>query len=306
MNKSIIIIYHYVQQPSQAPRMKGLLVSEFDEQIQLLLKNNYKIVTLGEFLGFYKRGLKDSEKYGVLTFDDGLKGHAANAIPVLKKYGVGGTFFVMTKPLQEVWMTPAHQLHFVLATSPIEEIKQALSGWLLENGGEVSSDVAEDLLERAKKFYLWDNSETAYIKYLLNMHLKEPSRSIAIRHLFDVLVGNLEEKAAQFYLNAEDLKQMRSSGMEIGSHTDSHRWLASLPPAEQEQEISLSENILEGILGEKIGLFSYPYGTSDSFSDITVKLLKNHQYHAAVTTDQDYAANSPHIFSLNRIDTNEI
>src|SRR3989344_6548106 len=306
MNKSIIIIYHYVQQPSQAPRMKGLLVSEFDEQIQLLLKNNYKIVTLGEFLEFYKRGLKDSEKFAVLTFDDGLKDHAANAVPVLQKYGLGGTFFVMTKPLQEVWMTPAHQLHFVLASSLIEEIERECNEWFRKNGEEVVGDIKEELLERAKKFYPWDNPKTAYIKYLLNMHLKEPSRSIAIRHLFDVLVGDLEGKAAQFYLNVEDLKQMRSSGMEIGSHTDSHRWLASLPPAEQEQEISLSENILEGILGEKIGLFSYPYGTSDSFSSTTIKLLKDHQYRAAVTTDQDYAANSPHIFSLNKIDTNEI
>ena len=42
--------------------MKGLLVSDFEAQIQLLLGNDYKIVALGDFVELYKKGLNDSEK----------------------------------------------------------------------------------------------------------------------------------------------------------------------------------------------------------------------------------------------------
>ena len=286
--------------------MKGLLVSDFEAQIQLLLGNDYKIVALGDFVELYKNGLNDSEKFAVLTFDDGLKGHATNAVPVLQKYGVCGTFFAITRPLKETWMVSTHQLHFVLASSPIDEIKSTLDAWLATNERGAVGINREVSTQEATKFYPWDDPKTASIKYLLNVQLKEPVRSEAIGYLFSSLVGGLGEKSSQFYLSAEDLRKMRSLGMEIGSHSHSHLWLSSLSREQQEKEVSLSKSVLEDILGEKISLFSYPYGTSDTFSESTIKLLKDCHYLAAVTTDEGYAATSPHPFSMNRIDTNEV
>lgn len=305
-DKSIIITYHYIQQSSDKPRLKGLLVEDFEKQIKLLLENNYKIVTLGKFLESYKKGLADSEKFAVLTFDDGLKDHAVNVLPVFQKYGVGGTFFVITRPLKEIWMASVHQLHFILATAPVRKVKYELEGWLKENSIVIADLDEKTLLEQAKKFYIWDETATACIKYLLNVQLEEPVRSAAIGHLFDMFVGPWKKKAPQFYLEAEDLRKIRSLGMEIGSHTHGHPILAFLSESEQKKEVSLSKKVLEEILDEEVNLFSYPYGTPNSFSEATIEFLKISRYRAAVTTNQDYVSNSTQLFTLNRIDTNEV
>lgn len=305
-NKSIVIIYHYIQHASQKPRMKGLLIENFEKQVKLLLENNYKIITLGQFAGFYEKSPEFSQKYAIFTFDDGLKDHFVNVLPVFRKYGIAGTFFVLTKPLEEKWLAPVHQLHLVLAAASIEDVKKELDDWLAKNQQVAEGVDNKEIFGQAKKFYLWDDPTTGYVKYLLNMRLEEPIRFRAIGHLFKIFGSSFKEASASFYLNADDLKKMRSIGMEIGSHSYSHPRLASLSEKDQEKEISLSKNILEKILGEKINFFSYPYGTQDSFSDTTINFLKKYGYRGAVTTDQDYIFNSPHQFSLNRIDTNEV
>lgn len=61
-------------------------------------------------------------------------------------------------------------------------------------------------------------------------------------------------------LSWEEVKQMHSSGISFGSHTDTHLHLTKLPPEKLEHELKKSKEIIENKLGTECWAFSYPYG----------------------------------------------
>lgn len=306
-NESIIIAYHYVQSSEEKPRMRGLLVDAFENQIKLLLSRKYNIVTLGEYLkAAQDAACAPMKKMAALTFDDGLKCHSRTVAPILQKYGVAGTFFIITRPLGEPWLAPVHQIHLVLASAPAAEIKKEAENWLAKNN-ELPDDAAKkEIVEKCRAMYPWDDAKTAQVKYLLNMHIAPAARAGAVDHLFSAFCGDTSLWADRFYLNKDDVRGMRNRGMEIGCHTHTHPFLSGTARSEQDEEISRSQTILSEIVGEKIALFSYPYGLDETFNQDTVDILKVRGFRAAVTTNKGYAAPSPDAFRLNRIDANDV
>jgi peptidoglycan-N-acetylglucosamine deacetylase len=59
---------------------------------------------------------------------------------------------------------------------------------------------------------------------------------------------------------AGDLRRLRELGMEIGSHTFSHRMLTGRPRGEVVEELTRSRTVLEDLLGEPVTSLSYPEG----------------------------------------------
>ncbi|MDX9692265.1 MAG: polysaccharide deacetylase family protein, partial [Acholeplasmataceae bacterium] len=62
----------------------------------------------------------------------------------------------------------------------------------------------------------------------------------------------------------DQLKEMLTSNMVIGSHTQSHIWLTSLDEETQKNELVLSKRILEDQLHTTINTFAYPAGMYDN------------------------------------------
>ena len=58
----------------------------------------------------------------------------------------------------------------------------------------------------------------------------------------------------------EDIRSLRKMGMEIGSHTMSHRVLTKLKKNEILSELTESKKWLEDLLGEEVTAFCYPKG----------------------------------------------
>lgn len=100
-----ILMYHYISAaPSANDRIRyGLSVTPevFDEQLKLLQDNGFTTVTLRDVYEHLALGTPLPEKPIVLTFDDGYVDHYTNAFPILQKYGMIGTFFVLTGPADE-------------------------------------------------------------------------------------------------------------------------------------------------------------------------------------------------------------
>lgn len=84
-------MYHAVS--DDASENASLFVSpgEFERQIKALCDAGYRSVFADEF-GEY------SYKTAAITFDDGYENVYANAFPILKKYGVKATVFLITLP----------------------------------------------------------------------------------------------------------------------------------------------------------------------------------------------------------------
>lgn len=61
-------------------------------------------------------------------------------------------------------------------------------------------------------------------------------------------------------LESSVLPELEAAGVEIGSHTHTHRQLDLLPADEVERELRLSGHLLADELGHEVPSFAYPYG----------------------------------------------
>lgn len=61
-------------------------------------------------------------------------------------------------------------------------------------------------------------------------------------------------------LDWDQLRELHSSGVEIGSHSRSHRALDCLRPTDLHHEVAGSRQVLEDGMGTSVRSFAYPYG----------------------------------------------
>jgi glycosyltransferase involved in cell wall biosynthesis len=72
-------------------------------------------------------------------------------------------------------------------------------------------------------------------------------------------------------LSADEVKRMRSEGMRFGAHTRTHQRLPDTPTDEIDAEVRGCREELEGLLGEPIDSFAYPYGAYDEHAAVAVE-----------------------------------
>ncbi|HPT06803.1 MAG TPA: polysaccharide deacetylase family protein [Candidatus Omnitrophota bacterium] len=92
-----ILMYHTVY--SDPPYSNRLAVSTatFEKQMAFLKKNHYAVMPLPELVDCIKEKKRLPSKPIALTFDDGYKDMYTDVFPILKKYGIPGTFFIIVQ-----------------------------------------------------------------------------------------------------------------------------------------------------------------------------------------------------------------
>lgn len=75
--------------------------SSFDAQMAYLKANNYKALTMDEFYDWYKNNTPQEPNTVVITFDDGYTSGNRIAEPILKKYGLTATTFVIGASIKD-------------------------------------------------------------------------------------------------------------------------------------------------------------------------------------------------------------
>lgn len=69
---------------------------EFDQQMKYLVDNGYHTITPEEMMDAFENGTPLPSKPVILTFDDGYVDNYKNAYPILEKYGLKGTIFLIS------------------------------------------------------------------------------------------------------------------------------------------------------------------------------------------------------------------
>lgn len=92
-----IIIYHAFSTPEPAGDVYKLFSTQerFEENVTTLLNDGYTFITLEELYQYNKGELALPEKVCILTMDDGWLGCYTEAYPVLQKYDVPTTIFIV-------------------------------------------------------------------------------------------------------------------------------------------------------------------------------------------------------------------
>tara|TARA_Y100001970_G_C14112175_1_gene791500 strand:+ start:34 stop:1017 length:984 start_codon:yes stop_codon:yes gene_type:complete len=307
-NTCTIIAYHYVRDLPQTdyPDIKGLLISEFEEQLDYLSKY-YTFITIEDCMASVYDKIALPSNSVLLTFDDGYVDHYDTVFPILQKQGIQGCFFPPGKAIVENEILDVNKIHFILASfkdkkSLVNVIFSQLDHYRLAFNLESNEHYYSKLAKKGR----FDSKEIMFVKRLLQVDLDEELRTMIINNIFTKYVtSDTKEFSKNLYMSIENIKEMQKNGMFIGSHGYNHYWLDSLSSEDQENEIDKSLDFLSQITDLDEGwVMCYPYGAYDNS---LINILKEKGCKLAFTTKGNLSKLSEsECFEIERLDTNDI
>lgn len=284
MRKVRILLYHRVEYLVDDYNMQAVTPDNFEKQMRYL-HDHYDVLSLDTPIWeWFQDGERDAV---IVTFDDGYYDFLYNAVPVLEKYHIPATIFIATG-----------------------------------NIGSDNENWTDNILRiifcnnRQKDFFVFDN-EFYRGKLPTRTHKEKYDFYQLVRKLF--LVSSAEERRRyerellewaglekngrenRRIMTVEEIKNAaEKQGISIGAHTVTHASLKSLSISEAKFEIAESKRSLEAIIGQEVRLFSYPFGTKDEYSDVTVDIVKDAGFEKAVVAYPGDISEKANVFELNR------
>ena len=91
-----IFVYHHIgpNPDTYWEKINNVTTQTFREQMDYLLKKQYKVLSMQEYYDLLEKGVNPVQKSVLLTFDDGYQDFYDNAYPILKEYKYNATIFV--------------------------------------------------------------------------------------------------------------------------------------------------------------------------------------------------------------------
>jgi peptidoglycan/xylan/chitin deacetylase (PgdA/CDA1 family) len=101
-NVPILMYHHIADLPIDATQLQlewTVTPKNFDAQMQWLARNGFRAISMAQLVAHLKNRQPLPAKPIIISFDDGWQEQFSAAFPILTKYGLSGTFFVYTRPL---------------------------------------------------------------------------------------------------------------------------------------------------------------------------------------------------------------
>jgi peptidoglycan/xylan/chitin deacetylase (PgdA/CDA1 family) len=236
-----------------------------------------------------------------LTFDDGLKEHYAEVMPILDEHRIQGVFLLTTSSL-EGRVASVHKNHFLMASLEFDHYRRVFSMQLAEKFPGLDTHVDSDAAERTHRF---DPPEVARFKYLLNYQLPAGVRNDILDTLFAEFLGAEEDFARELYLTWDDAREMQRANMSVGGHSHAHRALTTLAPEDRRNDLATCTRLLRaGLREQDLWPFSYPHGDTD---DLTNAMLRDLGFVCGFTVRiGPRQIEHPDLFRIQRIDATEV
>lgn len=208
--------------------------------------------------------------YSAVTFDDGYSDCYTLAKPILDQLGIHGIFFIpvgMLESRELGWWDIAAYL-----------LKNSRQRTIVVDGREydLQNRFSESLHQVLTQFKLQKAEHTAALlqKLTAACGIPLPSTDLQSREL----------------MSWDQVRALRNDGHAIGSHSVSHRVLATLDPGAQAAEIVNSRRMLQTIVGCNVNSFAYPVGGPQHLDHHSVSLAREAGYSLAFTFNTGMAS----------------
>lgn len=261
--RGIILMYHRVADLHYDPWSLGVSPDNFEEHMRVIKKYGkpVKMSKMVENLKHFSFGQNEI----VITFDDGYSDNLHTAGPILERYAIPATFFIVSGAInnrEEFWWDELERITVTANLLP-EAFKMDISGkeyrWRISRNREPQNIGYEPGIYPA-------NSELT--RYQLYYALWEIIKLLSLKEKKDILkqisawAGKSSTPRTDYLpMTSQELVSLANSQLfEIGAHTINHSMLQHLSPQEQEEEISRSKNDLENTIKRTVTSFSYPHG----------------------------------------------
>lgn len=308
-NKLSIVMYHYTRDlvNSRYPKIKGLSYDLFEQQLQFFDKN-FHVVTMETVIDAMNNGAELPDNPVLLTFDDGYIDNFTVAMPLLKKYGMQGSFFIPGKTFTENVLLDVNKVHFVLACA--DNSKELVNDiYFLFDEARKTSEYKKlpsnnDLYAQYGIANRFDGADVVFCKRILQTAIPEKLRNEMSSKLFEKYVGLSESNfARELYMNRDQIKCMKDNGMFIGLHGYDHYWLGNLKEDEMKRDVDKALNVMSDFINKDAWVMNYPYG---SYNQGVIDYIKSKGCVLGLTTIVNKAEiTDGNRFTLQRLDCND-
>lgn len=237
-----------------------------------------RVVTVREGLSLHARE-EEARPLLSFSFDDGYRGVASCAAPLLRSLGLRATLFVHTGTWGGAWL-PWTDRFFAL--------ERALGGVALAEALAARLACGENLRSAAR-------SSAYELKSALHRECEPDARDAALEELFARELGSAGELARSIYLQPDELPALEDV-FEIASHGVRHRRHALLDPGAQRAEIQGARAELERALGHPVEGFAYPFGRAADLpsGDGSLLLHSGHAYACTMLEGANHRGADPY------------
>lgn len=276
----IILMYHQVTVLENDHWSLAVSPEHFSEHLEVLARRRAPVAL--PQLTAEMHGARLDPRLVAITFDDGYADNLTNAKPILERFGVPATVFVVGDAVgqdRELWWDELDQV-FLSGHALPDRLRMHIGGrehrWQLRATAGLS------------RLPDWRTITRGRLRRLLWRHLRVQSPEERWR-----VIDELQAWAGQpsrvrpkrRVMTEDELVRLGEHGLiEIGSHTASHPRLASLSPSQQLDDIVRGKARLEEIIGHPVTSFSYPFGGQFDVSTVTVDAVRHAGFARACTT----------------------
>ncbi len=285
-HKPIILMYHSVNSRDCQYVYPDNIVSveNFERQIAHLSRKK-KLISLSQLVKYLRKGVQPPENAVVITFDDGYYDFYSNAYPVLKKYGVPCTLFLVTSLLSSGDAKWDDRLTYAINSTQSNVVTVRL------DGGEKTYHLTSQ-----KKRY---NCIVELVGALQKLNSEERSKTLL---MVESQLDSCGDVIKHVMLGWNEVLELSGDGLvAFGCHSHSHVNLCKVSLKLVEKEISKSKEEMEQMLDKPCLLFCYPFGKKSNFNENVKKLLRSYGFLAAVTTIPGSVSKGSDLFELRRI-----
>ena len=265
----LILHYHRVADMPSDPYDMCVAPRHFAEQLEIARRCGTPLSLRQIVQALRDGGLP--RRAVAITFDDGYEDNLCNAKPLLERYNLSATVFVVSGFVgseREFWWDELENL--VLQSGELPgtlRVRIGPSAYVWELTAPDSRRIVFDAL------------------YWLLRPLPAGDQGRVLDALWVWAGRSPQRRPTHHILTREQVVGLAEGGLvEVGAHTVTHPLLAAMPPEAQRAEVCESRSALQAILGQPVTSFSYPHG---SWSVETVAALRDAGFACACSSRYD-------------------
>jgi peptidoglycan/xylan/chitin deacetylase (PgdA/CDA1 family) len=229
------------------------------------VSRHYKVMSMARLMEHLESGATDTAM--AITFDDGYQDNYLSAFPILQRHGLPATIFLSTGSLdsrEPLWF---EELALALKTSAQQYL-------------DIEIGIPRRFWLRTTEERLTANLQlTGLLKLLPDAEF----RRVCTEILRKLEVSDRSARRDKM-LTWDQVRLMKSKGIDFGGHTVNHPFLSRLPKDQALWEVSECKRRIESELQSSADFFAYPNGREEDYGKWNKEVIREAGYRAAVTT----------------------
>lgn len=243
-----VLTYHRIASPDPTSDYDQDVVDaspdEFERQV-VFLKRACSVISLEQLLAFRRNGNRLPPNPVLITFDDGYLDNHDVVLPILVKHGLTAVFFIATSYIEKRRMFWWDRLALTFKRSQKDAVEL-----------EYPDRITLSLRDGATAL----RTALATVKNRHDLDLDRFLEHVSTAAGVEISSDEERRRADGLLMTWDHVSALHRAGMDVQSHTVTHRVLQTLSPQMLDEELAGSRRVLEAVIGAPVRSISYPVG----------------------------------------------